>query len=92
MTVTIFSVLTYCASQDYLLKAIANVADVTVISIGYRLAPEHPFPEGPEDCFDVAEWLIEHSPSKFGATFQFLGGEVFYGIMLRNEELKLTST
>lgn len=76
MTITIFALLTDFVSQDSLLKAIANAANVAVVSIGYRLAPENPFPKGPEDCFDAAEWLIEHSQTKFGATFQFLGGEV----------------
>ena len=73
----LFSLLTYCASQDSLLKTIANRGNVAVVSVGYRLAPEYPFPKGPEDCFDAAEWLIEHAQFKFGARLQFLGGEVF---------------
>lgn len=84
--VTIFSLLTYGVSQDSLLQNIANVANVAVVSIGYRLAPEFPFPKGPEDCFDAAEWLIEHAQSKFGARFQFLGGEVIVDSMIRNQE------
>lgn len=87
----VFLLLTDCASQDFLLEAIANAAKVAVISVGYRLAPEHPFPQGPEDCFDAAEWLIEHSESKFGATFQFLGGEVVFDFIVRNEASWLTN-
>lgn len=40
-------------SHDSLLALYANTADVAVISVGYRLAPEDPFPKGPEDCYDA---------------------------------------
>lgn len=40
----------------------------------YRLAPEHPFPQGPEDCFDVAEYLSTNSKSKLGAKLSFIDG------------------
>jgi acetyl esterase/lipase len=42
--------------------ACATMADLTgctVISVDYRLAPEHPFPAGLQDCFDVARLLLE---------------------------------
>ena len=47
-----------------------------MISIGYRLAPEHPYPQGPEDCFDAAEWLVDRAEAEFGAPLKFIGGEV----------------
>lgn len=63
-------------SQDSFPQYLANVVDLAVVSIGYRLAPEHPFPEGPEDCYDAAEWLVDSSEARFGAPLTFAGGEV----------------
>jgi len=34
------------------------------ISFSYRLAPEHPFPAGLEDCYTVAKYILEHKDSK----------------------------
>ena len=65
-----------CNSQDVVLKQIAEGANLAIVSVGYRLAPEHPFPQGPEDCYDAAEWLVDNSQAKFGAPLKFAGGEV----------------
>ena len=56
-----FSNLTLLLSQDPLLKAMADGANVAVVSIGYRLAPEHPFPQGPEVSrtdLSMCLWLL----------------------------------
>ena len=45
--------------QDVLLWRLAQEASVAVASVDYRLAPEHPFPAGPDDCEAVALWLVE---------------------------------
>jgi len=37
------------------------VTDLPVISIEYRLAPEHPFPAGLQDCFNSLLWIMENS-------------------------------
>ncbi|NGM82483.1 alpha/beta hydrolase [Paenibacillus sp. 7124] len=37
-------------------KALSEKADAVVISVDYRLAPEHPFPAGFVDCLDVVNW------------------------------------
>ena len=68
--------LSFCGRQDALLKRVADGSNVAVISIGYRLAPENPYPKGPEDCFDAGEWLVDNAYAKFGAELRFLGGEV----------------
>lgn len=36
--------------QDPLLWDLAQTAEVAVASVEYRLAPEHPYPAGPDDC------------------------------------------
>jgi hypothetical protein len=54
----------------------ADHFEVTVVSIGYRLAPEDPWPAGAEDCYDAAEWLVKNGPEVFGGELMFTGGEV----------------
>jgi acetyl esterase/lipase len=54
----------------------ADHFELTVVSIGYRLAPEDPWPTGIEDCYDAAEWLIAHGEEQFGSELMFTGGEV----------------
>ena len=62
-------------SQDQRLQDFADAHGLVCVSVGYRLAPEHPFPAGPEDCFDAAQWLVANAESAYGAPLAFVGGE-----------------
>jgi acetyl esterase/lipase len=55
--------------------------DLAVVSVDYRLAPEHPFPAGPDDGVAVARWLLQHGAAEFGSERLLTGGESAGGYM-----------
>jgi acetyl esterase/lipase len=44
--------------QDPRLQRLTRDTGLTVVSVNYRLAPEHPYPAGPDDCASAALWLL----------------------------------
>jgi acetyl esterase len=61
--------------QDPLLERIADNTGLAVVSVDYRLAPEHPYPAGPDDCESAAAWLVRHAKTEFGTDTLAIGGE-----------------
>ncbi|MBL8544781.1 MAG: alpha/beta hydrolase [Hyphomonadaceae bacterium] len=60
--------------QDRLLEIFADATQLTAISVEYRLAPEDPYPAGPDDCEAAALWVSDHL-ADFGGDALAIGGE-----------------
>ena len=61
--------------MDQLHEIIVDSCRLAVVSVDYRLAPEHPYPEGPDDCEAAARWLLEHAGATFGSDRLLISGE-----------------
>ena len=53
-------------SFDAVCRALANAARAMVVSVDYRLAPEHPYPAAVEDAEASTRWLAAHAPGLGG--------------------------
>jgi acetyl esterase/lipase len=69
-------VLGCCDEQDDRLAALADATGLCAVSVDYRLAPEYPYPAGPDDCEDAAVWLLERGLAELAAPNRIaIGGE-----------------
>jgi acetyl esterase len=57
--------------HDAMCRILANSAAATVVSVDYRLAPEHPFPVPLDDCFDALNWVA----GREGSSPLVIGGD-----------------
>lgn len=77
---------------DRICRRLALHADVTVISIDYRLAPEHRFPAGLHDCADVLRWVrgeaaaLDVDPSRIAVAGDSAGGNLVAALTLLDRE------
>lgn len=49
------------APSQYYCSELANTADMCVIQIAHRLAPEHKFPTFLDDCLEAIEWISQNA-------------------------------
>lgn len=47
-------------SHDNICRSLTNLANIVVVSVDYRLAPEHKFPAAVDDCYTAFRWVSEH--------------------------------
>ncbi len=46
---------------DLVVKKLARKTDAIIVSVGYRLAPDYPFPAGFNDAYTAFLWVSEHA-------------------------------
>ncbi|MFC4737131.1 alpha/beta hydrolase [Bacillus daqingensis] len=73
-------------AMENVCKLLAEKADAVVAAVHYRLAPEHPYQEGLNDCLEAARYLYDHAEewnmdrSKFGLIGDSVGGNLALGL------------
>jgi acetyl esterase len=79
-------------SHDAQARRLTNLSGCTLISVDYRLAPEHPFPAAYEDAMAVARWIarsathIGVAPGPFGLAGDSSGGNLAAAVALTGRD------
>ena len=74
--------------NDDLCVQIVEAAQCVVVSVDYRLAPEHPYPAPLEDCYSALKWIADHASdlqvdvNKIGVAGASAGGGLTAGLTL----------
>jgi acetyl esterase len=76
-------------TADCVSRSLANAAGALVAVVGYRLAPEHPFPAAIDDCYAALRWIAEHAgeigadPARLAVGGDSAGGNLAASVALR---------
>ncbi len=76
-------------SHDAVCRRLAGGAGITVISVGYRLAPETPYPGGLNDCYAATAWVANNAhllgidPLKIAVGGDSAGGNLAAAVTLK---------
>ncbi len=80
------------SSRDPLCLGMAHHGQCPVVSVDYRLAPEHPFPAAVDDCYAALEWLAQAPseaslcPSKIAVSGISAGGGLAAALALKSRD------
>jgi len=79
------------AVYQRLATTLSNLTGMRVLLVDYRLAPEHRFPAGPDDCLTVYRWLIEqgYGSRPLALAGDSAGGSLSLVTMMRARDLGL---
>jgi acetyl esterase len=64
----------WAARNDMRNRLLSDALGIAVVGVDYRLAPEHPYPAGPDDCETAALWVLENAAERFGTRKIAIGG------------------
>lgn len=87
----------FAGSPDVVEQACKMITDMhpcLTVSVDYRLAPENPFPAGPEDCWSALVWVYQHiaefggDPRRIAVSGDSFGGNMSLYCALRDREEK----
>jgi len=77
-------------THDPLCRRVANRTGARVVSVEYRLAPEHPFPAALDDAEDVLHWLRSQYPGRpVGVAGDSAGASLAAGLAIRARDQRI---
>lgn len=74
--------------DDLVVQSVVEEVGCVAVSVGYRLAPEHPFPAPLEDCYAALKWMADNAaelgvdPARIAITGPSAGGGLTAGLAL----------